>query len=676
MVYYFKALEIDKKSKDIRGQAFCYNSIGIIYEFKGNYDDAMRYYEKSIQLFTQCNYKIGIESVLHNCGIIFTVRGDYKRAIEYYNRSLAIAEELGSKEGIAATLVNIGEVYSFWRKFDEALAYYKKSLALNHEMGRTDAEALIIMNIGSIFDRRGFSDSAFYYMEKAREMYEKINSFEGRAGVYHNLGTLYLNRKEYDKAKTYLHKSEEVLIKTGERRGLGILFISLSEVYASTGDYKKALEYVDKSAEISDRIENRKGQKNVTLAYSFIYFKMEEYEKAFGYLVDYGHWKDSVFNAESTKQFSELRAIYESEKRDKEITLLNNNIELQNLSINNEKSIENRYRIILAFILGGLLVFSAFAVFIIRLNRQKRILNKALAIQNEELMQQKEEIVSQRDEIEAQRDLMTEQRDIANEQKDLIEHQNIEITDSIRYTRGIQNALLGSENDMISYFEDAFIINLPKEIVSGDFYLFSSNERNSVLALGDATGHGVPAAFLCMLGTALLNDIIKQFDMPDKILNEFRRKFIEALERKEGNTEQRDGIDLALVMINHETREIYYSGAKRPVIITRKNGETLVLNPDKMPIGMHRLVDQPFTMKTEKILPGDTLYLFSDGMTDQFDSENKTKMGLERFKSAIEHYSDIPLSDQKSGLIKFYNEWKGDYKQIDDVLVAGVKLNF
>ena len=274
----------------------------------------------------------------------------------------------------------------------------------------------------------------------------------------------------------------------------------------------------------------------------------------------------------------------------------------------------------------------------------------------------------QRDEIEAQRDLATQQRDMITQQKQ-------EITDSIHYARRIQTALLPPATIIANYISDFFILFKPKAIVSGDFYWMTEKNEKLIITAVDCTGHGVPGAFMSMLGVSYLTEIVNTMEklQANEILNQLRQHVIESLRQRKGELETKDGMDMALCIIDYAGRSMEFAGANNPLYLTR-NGEIIETKGDKMPIGIHLHDSRPFTNHEFNIESGDSVYIFSDGYADQFGGPEGKKLKYQSFKNLVSKNSHLPMQEQRKILDTAFEEWKGDLPQVDDVVVVGFKL--
>ncbi len=265
-------------------------------------------------------------------------------------------------------------------------------------------------------------------------------------------------------------------------------------------------------------------------------------------------------------------------------------------------------------------------------------------------------------------------------QKNKLEKINKDITSSIRYAQFIQNAVLPSKNFLKQFIPENFILYLPRDIVSGDFYWIKQVKNHIAIAAADCTGHGVPGAFMSMLGIAMLNEIV-HLDLHPKaseILNELRKRVKTSLHQESIRTRNSDGMDMALCILDIETKRMQYSGANSPIYIIRKDEDTgeprlIHIKPDRMPIGVY-IKERSFINHEIQLQTNDILYLFSDGFIDQFGGETANKFKTKRFKKLLLSIYNEPMKYQKELLFDAFEEWRAGIRQLDDILVLGIKI--
>jgi ligand-binding sensor domain-containing protein/serine phosphatase RsbU (regulator of sigma subunit) len=265
---------------------------------------------------------------------------------------------------------------------------------------------------------------------------------------------------------------------------------------------------------------------------------------------------------------------------------------------------------------------------------------------------------------------------VVMKQKGEIELQNIEITDSINYAKRIQTSILPDFNKLAGIFADAFILFRPRDIVSGDFYWFDKFDNDRyIIVCADSTGHGVPGAFMSMIGATLLQDIItrQRISKPSEILKMLDTQIFATLNQNVELGVSNDGMDMVVCEISVKTRHIKFASAMRPVILVL-GGESYYIKGNRSSVGGESVIEKYFDDQEYYLNKGDTIYMFSDGLPDQFGGTDGKKMKIARLKKLIEDVANLPMSGQKEVIASFYEEWKGDYDQVDDILLIGVRL--
>jgi serine phosphatase RsbU (regulator of sigma subunit) len=314
-----------------------------------------------------------------------------------------------------------------------------------------------------------------------------------------------------------------------------------------------------------------------------------------------------------------------------------------------------------------IIILSILAFFRIR---ERKLVEEKIKL--EKIVQERtREVVEQKDEIARQRDVVTSQKK--------------EITDSIYYAERIQKAVLPDYKVLSNIFSDYFIILRPKDIVSGDFYWMSQKNDQIVFTAADCTGHGVPGAFMSMLGVSFLNKIVNELGVtrPDAILNSLRENIIGALRQKGVEEDAKDGMDISLCAIDTGSRKLYFSGANNPLyLIKKENGcpQFVEVRGDSMPVGFYTEMSS-FTLHELQLNPGDTLYLFSDGFLDQFGGPDGKKFMKTRFRQMLLENQDKDMMSQKTIYVKILEDWMNHPSekrhhdgQIDDIILLGVRV--
>ncbi|PKP22766.1 MAG: hypothetical protein CVU05_02590, partial [Bacteroidetes bacterium HGW-Bacteroidetes-21] len=542
---YLAALYMKKLLKDKKGMALCINNIGNVYLAKGQYDKALNYYQLGIDQWAAMKdtsdpvlseeAKKGMSMGYMNLGIIQRNQNNYEEAIDYYQRSADIRIAIKDFKGLTDCYVNMGIAYKYFKEFDKALMYYDKALLV----------------------------------------FERLGDKKGILRVMSNMGVLYIETMDYEKATDLNLKSLAIAEEIGDKQAIAHINNNLSDIYFKTEQFDKALSCAEKAHDMAAKVSSLAES---TRAY---YLLMEGWAGKGNYKLAYENAKqhiisnDSLKGIEKSKVVQEMETKYQSVKKQQEIDKQQLELTKKEEEIK-RKEAESAFQQTLSMALfGGLLLVLLLAYFIYRGYQTKKKANVLISYKNGQLEQANTEITAQRDEIEAQRDTL-------DSQKNLLERIHNEQTDSIRYAKRIQKALIPSEEmltDLLmkesrSVIADYFVYFKPRDIVSGDFFWSIKIENRLIFCVADCTGHGVPGAFMSMLGLSYLNEIAKRHNIfsASDILNELRASIVVSLRQQideEGKHvnefnpaipinrdslhDVKDGMDICLCVLNTET---------------------------------------------------------------------------------------------------------------------------
>ena len=669
--FFIKSLNKFNDLGEKNGISGCYNNIGLVNELKGNFTKANDYYKKSLKIDIETNNDNGVANSLNNLGNIYQKQGNYKTAIEYYIKVLKIREKTNNKIGVADSYNNIAALYETQNELDQAILNYQKALILYIENQNKRKTAIVLHNIGHILSiKKQYSEALDFYLQ-ALEIRKEYGQKVGIASTYQNIGEIYQELNKFKEAYEYFLNSLNLYKEINDEYGISKLYNSLGSYNLKLNKYKKANQYFEKSIKLSKKLNILENLKNAYHELSISYSLTNNYSKAYKHRLLYENIKDSLENSENSKKILQIQLRYEFDKKQKEYELEKKKQRLETLKeINKQKFI--KYLWIVGFSIL-LLVF----IIIYRSYRIKKIDNKKLEIQKNEIQEKnnklelyKEELISQNENIENQKELVTNHRDkLANQRKKL--------TDSIKYAKKIQNALLPTQSTINQFFTDNFLLYKPKDIVSGDFYWLKKENDLVYLAIADSTGHGVPGAFMSLLGISFLNEIVnkKENISAAEILNKLRDKIKTTLNQDNKKTNTKDGIDVALCILDKKMKTIEYAGAYNSLfIVDSEKSELTEIKGDKMPIGIHFKEKKSFTNHSFKYTDSQQFYLFTDGYVDQFGGVSDRKLLLGNFKKIIKKYSKLKFKDQKQKIEEEFESWKDEITQTDDVLIMGFKV--
>lgn len=559
----------------------------------------------------------------------------------------------------------------------EAKTLFQKAINLSQSIGNNNALKILYTNIGMIdVDQENYSE-AISSFEKCLSINRQQNRKPEIASTLINIANAY---KDSDQPKQALKPAEEantIAKEINDPKLLRNTYSLLSEIYDALGDANKSAEYFSLYTAFSRKIQRDEVQKKEAQAKELLnqaQTQLSEIKTQKELTEQELHAKQQALETVSD---SLAKAEQLTQEQQMEINLLNKEKQLQDVTIKNQKLVRNIFIVIILAVLG-------IAIMITRYYLQKKK-------SNEKLEKQNREIVAQRDLIEAKSNELLG----AMQQ---IEKQNRDITSSINYAQRIQEALLPTYDMLIPTINDAFILFHPREIVSGDFYWFSGyagsksvktssnrhfiqlpnkveNESGFLIAAVDCTGHGVPGAFMSMIGLNLLDTLARSgITSPNEMLNEMHR-YVRYLLKQENN-DSRDGMDMALCNIRNNGQTIEFAGAKNPLYYIT-NGELFQIKGDPVPIGgLQKEEKREFTLHTINIDSPTSFYIFSDGFIDQFGGQDGQKFSSKRFKELLMKIHDLPMLQQQEILETTLEEWRGvEYHPIDDVLIVGFRLS-
>lgn len=643
MIYDNRAMDLARKLNFKKGMAEALYNMGLNYWYLYNYSEAFSHYLKGLKMYEELGDNKHTAFVLSRIALDIYMDADYMKCLEYYTRSLKLYEEINDKQNIAFVLSDMGWVY----------------------MNLSDAE---LIKIGmNPFEK--YSKSLQCELQ-ALNIYETINEKPGMAHAMENIGWIYLGLTDsackkmdivpierYTKALEYEFKGLKLAREAGDRYIQTQIVSDIQDIYFKQGKYVYALKYADSTLKLAQENAYMDLEIYAHATCYHVYQALGNTSDALYHYEKYIALKDTLAKTRDIKGIAkeELQfkfgkkimtdsIVYAEEQKVKDAR-----IQGQKAQLKQEQT--QRYSLY-----GGLTLVMIFST--VLFNRFRVIRSQKKTIEK---------------------------------QKTEVEDKNKSITDSINYAKRIQDSFLPSKDEMKKILPyEFFVLYQPKDIVSGDFYWVSSVTNNGsplyVVAAADCTGHGVPGAFLSMMGNMLLNEIVmeKHITDPALILKEIHQGIFNSLHRASEFNDALDGMDIALCVIDPVNKIIRYAGAMNPLYLVRQDQESgeaqlelikaTVFSLGGKMLGRNTHQEVSFTNHEIPFVEGMRMYLFSDGYMDQVNKKQKIRMGSKKFKQLIAASSHLPVQEQKESLKKSFSDWKALDSQIDDVLVMGIKL--
>jgi len=632
---------------------------GFIMYLQGNFQESIKKYEQAAILYSETGQKFDAARMYVRIGTASTERGEYDIALNNFQKALPIFEEIKSYEGISAVTNNMGVIYFTQELYDQALEVHFSHLEKSRAVGDKPQIANALNNIGNCYNKiaedslqslfgENYQDSvkieptdkylklfdeALRYYEEAIEVQEEIGDRHGTSLPTMNIGIIYVSSGKPAMALEPLQRALELNAELNDKANQARIYLLLGQVYLAFDNYPTSLDYLNNALELALETDTREITMNIYQKLSFVYQKQKKYVLALKYYKLYFASYESIFLEKRQEAIADMQVKYETDATEKENALLLAESELQEAKI-------SRTRTILAITIIAIGVFIVMMIQLIRQNNLKKKANRELALKN---------------------DLITEQKK--------------EITDSIQYASRIQSAMLPPGDYVDSLMPERFIIYMPRDIVSGDYYYITEKDGRIICVAADCTGHGVPGAFMSMLGIAFLNEIIRKHTElhTDQILGELRNHVITSLHQTGKEGESQDGMDVALFILDPRSRKMEFSGANNSLLVYR-NGDLIEAKADKMPIGIHTRYKEPFTRHNLDLQKGDMVYTFSDGYPDQFGGPDQKKFMIKKFKKMLHDIHMKSTEEQQKIMQQTLNDWMAETEQIDDILVIGVMI--
>ena len=619
---------------------------GNIQWYLGKMNTSLLYYKKGLDRATQTKDTSWIVQIEGDMGYVFSDQGKNDSAIAYLHRSIKMAESSNLITELNRNRIFLAHCDENTKQHEKALEIYQSLIGYFLKTETKNNIHTIYINMATCYQSLGYSDTAKNYYEKVLADVDENTMPNIIAIVNMNLAHVYVDLKEYDKAQEFITEAKIIFEEVGNPAYINLVKMVEADIFFAKGDYAASLELYKIALASIIESEDLKRHATVLESIAETYKELGDYKNAYNTQIELRSIEDSLQSLQNKSYVEDMEAKYQSEKKEKEIILLNEDRAIKEAEIAKKNAqVDQAHFQKILFVLGlaALLIVIGFIMFGLR---QKHKANRLLTSQKIE-----------------------------------IEEKNREIVDSINYAKRIQAATLPS----LKYFNDilpnTFVLYQPKDIVAGDFYWLEKVNDWIFFAAADCTGHGVPGALVSVIcSNALTKALIEEkVTQPCKLLDRTRELVIDQFGRSE--EEIKDGMDISLCAFNSKTLELQWAGANNPLWILRKeSSEIEIIKADKQPIGKFGDA-KPFTNHSVQLAKGDRIYIFTDGFHDQFGGANHPdskakgkKYKPSRLKDFLTTIHKNVMHEQKELLFKEFENWRGELEQIDDVCVIGVMV--
>lgn len=552
------------------------------------------------------------------------------------------------------------------KKLNEAEVIYRER--------NDNAGIAYVLKLKSILQGRiGNEAESVALLEKSVQMYRLSDDHEGLISALLNISLDHTDSKQYEKAEADLQEAYR-LIGTDTVENHYYYFQNLGGLRHAQGKFAEAVTWLSAASRVASKykMEDATPTINTRLAISFLAMNnyssadsclrlaesialdgnmMHELAEAYEVRIDYYRKREMYKEAlETMTRLTELNSKILNIEKINSIAALEKKLALSEKEKQLEKQKADTDH---ARAQTEKLLYVAAGIFLIL------IITAVMFFRTRKLKNQ-----------------IASQNHVLEEKNSIIESKNRDITDSITYASHIQQSILPADSQVARHFADSFIMFRPRDIVSGDFYWVEQCGDDIILAAGDCTGHGVPGAFMSVIGTNLLNEAVNEHGItePAAILSRMRKNLIAFLQKNSDGKGVKDGMDISIIVYNKKKFTVQFAGAYNSIYRVR-NGELMEFHADKTPVGFYFDEEQiPFTSQSIEISKGDLIYMFTDGFADQFGGPRGKKFKYRQLKEKLAEVSDKSCSEQKSRMENVFDSWKGNLEQIDDVCLIGVKF--
>lgn len=594
------------------------------------------YASKAKEIFEKADQPVGLSVACLKIAAACRLLNEEAAMLSNIKLALSIAEKINNEDVLADCYHEMALISNEQNDSEKALSYNLKALELKKKLKRDDQLSPIFNNIGIQFAKKNDWKNGIIYFRMALDHEKNRNNVVAIGNEYNNIGIYYIIKKQYDSAFYFLLEGKKLREQGKSKLGISGSCNNLALLYMQLGKTDIALKYADTSYKIAKEINNRAQQQEVLLTYYSIYEARKDYENALHYFREHEKLRKKIESESNNRKLAEIQSSIDLEQKEKQ--LLQKDLELKDSS---EKSRKVYLALFLA--LGVLALAGGVIWYVFRVNKK----------------------------VNAANTIISQQKKQTELQKKIIEEKHKDITDSIFYAQKIQESLIIPESQLKKSLPESFVLYRPRDIVSGDFYWFGEKDGCRVLAVADCTGHGVPGAFMSLIGISSLNQIVieKGITSPAQILTLLREQVIRSFNQADEESHRRDGMDISVIKLQGD--KLVFAGANNPCLLIREN-EITMLSPDKQPVGYHEQATN-FNEQEIRIRKGDAFYLFSDGIVDQFGGPKGKKLKIKYFKEWLQQCAHMEMEAQKKFITEKLISWKKNFDQTDDILIAGIR---
>lgn len=610
-------------------------SLGTALNWSGSFDSAVIVLTQAKEIFSKSGNLSRQAACLNGLGNAYAQQGNYTGALNSFFASLSISTRQGDEKRQSIVMSNLANVYANMDDGANSVKYYRKSIALKEKVGDYPGIITAYINMGGVLLDLGQINEADNCAIRAGDLIRQYGKRTDSSYLFSLQGKTFLDRKQYSLALEKFEAGKKIAEETGDIPSMVTCLLETGLTYTSMKDTVRAAPYFREGL---DRLREMGELPVIEDAYEAMadaYAEAGYTDKSYSLLKTLLSMQDTVHSRELSELIARNEAIYNKERTQHELDNYKKNAEINDLQL-------QRSRWLIIVLVLAVIAVLLIVGFLVNRNRVKQLVNDQLEKHNAEITTQKNAI-----------------------------------TDSINYAKKIQDSILPPDSLVHRILPDSFILYIPKDVVSGDFYWVEQRDGLAVFAAVDCTGHGVPGALMSVIGFNLLTQAVNELGLtkPSDILHHLDFGVNKFLRQSGEGGLVKDGMDLAVCTLDPVTRKLQYAGVFNPAYIVH-NGKLEQIKPDKFPIGINTDgVTDDYTNNEIQLSGGDMIYLFSDGYADQFGGPVGKKFMYKRFRELLLEISSLPTAEQKQKLSDAFYQWKSGQEQVDDIIVIGVRVS-
>lgn len=603
------------------------------------------------------------------------LRSDVPTSIDYAGQALKASRKLRDLESETTALLHLGDAYDALKNQKKSFQYYLEAIKLFEQNNQPSSAAYTWNKIADIYLSKNQYPEAIDANSKALTLFKKANNNTGILNINIELGDINFNQQKYQSSLPNYKEALKMYEDSKDVKGQVTILNRIGTAYSQWDDYDEAYIFYSRGLDIANK-NNLIAQANaISQNLEFVKKNMSNWQKSqTEYALQQQERSLEQERQIKTKESTINRLTYKNIKSIREIEQLSEDAQLKELRIKAQQEENNRILMDAEAQLKANEFLKKEKEFTeSKLNTQRIIIWGGVAFSALGILLTVITFSAYRNKKKAN-DIQKQKNEIIYKQKDLLQQKNILITDSIDYAKSIQDAILPSADVLSNYFAESYIFYKPKDIVSGDFYWIQKGKSadSICVAAADCTGHGVPGAFMSLLGFILLNDRWAKSASPADLLKELNTQLVSLLQQNSKTAIGKFGMDIALIEYDKQKKELVFAGAHHPLIVVKSNGEFIEIKGDRAYIGTSK--DCSFVNHTVEVKTGDIIYLYSDGYQDQMGGEKKTKFFANNFKALLKEIHLFSPEKQMEELNKKHIQWKKTIDQTDDILIIGLKV--